>query len=36
VFCGVPGAMELGYQPSKIQEVSLHYEHLKHAGDSLG
>ncbi len=29
------GAMELGYQRGKIQEESLHYEHLKHTGDSL-
>jgi methylmalonyl-CoA mutase len=25
--------MELGYQRSKIQEESLHYEHLKHTGE---
>ncbi|MEG1833880.1 MAG: methylmalonyl-CoA mutase family protein [Burkholderiaceae bacterium] len=30
---GVLGAMELGYQRGKIQEESLHYEHLKHAGE---
>jgi len=30
---GVLGAMELGYQRSKIQEESLHYEHLKHTGE---
>ena len=30
---GVLGAMELGYQRGKIQEESLHYEHLKHTGD---
>jgi isobutyryl-CoA mutase len=29
------GAMELGYQRGKIQEESLHYEHLKHTGDAL-
>jgi len=29
---GVLGAMELGYQRSKIQEESLHYEQLKHSG----
>jgi methylmalonyl-CoA mutase len=29
---GVLGAMETGYQRSKIQDESLHYEHLKHAG----
>ncbi|MBX2796438.1 MAG: methylmalonyl-CoA mutase family protein [Myxococcales bacterium] len=29
---GVLGAMELQYQRSKIQEESLHYEHLKHDG----
>lgn len=29
---GVLGAMELGYQRSKIQEESMHYEHLKHSG----
>jgi methylmalonyl-CoA mutase len=29
---GVLGAMELGYQRSKIQEESLHYEKLKHNG----
>jgi len=30
---GVLGAMETGYQRSKIQEESLYYEHLKHSGD---
>jgi methylmalonyl-CoA mutase len=30
---GVLGAMELGYQRGKIQEESLHYEHLKHTGE---
>jgi methylmalonyl-CoA mutase cobalamin-binding domain/chain len=29
---GVLGAMETGYQRSKIQEESLHYERLKHDG----
>jgi methylmalonyl-CoA mutase len=29
---GVLGAMETGYQRSKIQEESLHYERLKHEG----
>jgi methylmalonyl-CoA mutase len=29
---GVLGAMETGYQRSKIQEQSMHYEHLKHTG----
>ncbi|HSQ83021.1 MAG TPA: methylmalonyl-CoA mutase family protein, partial [Casimicrobiaceae bacterium] len=29
---GVLGAMETGYQRSKIQEESLHYEHMKHDG----
>lgn len=29
---GVLGAMETGYQRGKIQEESLHYEHLKHQG----
>jgi methylmalonyl-CoA mutase len=29
---GVLGAMETGYQRSKIQDESLHYEHLKHDG----
>jgi len=29
----VLGAMELGYQRGKIQEESLHYEHLKHTGE---
>jgi methylmalonyl-CoA mutase len=28
----VLGAMETGYQRNKIQEESLHYEHLKHSG----
>ncbi len=30
---GVQGAMERGYQRSKIQEESIYYEHLKHTGD---
>ncbi|MFT5698633.1 MAG: methylmalonyl-CoA mutase [Desulforhopalus sp.] len=30
---GVLGAMETGYQRSKIQEESMYYEHLKHSGD---
>ena len=30
---GVLGAMETMYQRSKIQEESLHYEHVKHSGD---
>jgi methylmalonyl-CoA mutase len=30
---GVLGAMETQYQRSKIQEESMHYEHLKHTGD---
>jgi methylmalonyl-CoA mutase len=30
---GVLGAMELGYQRAKIQEESMHYEHLKHTGE---
>ena len=30
---GVLGAMETGYQRGKIQEESLHYEHLKHTGE---
>lgn len=30
---GVLGAMETQYQRGKIQEESLHYEHLKHSGD---
>ena len=30
---GVLGAMERMYQRNKIQEESLHYEHLKHSGD---
>jgi len=29
---GVLGAMETGYQRSRIQEDSLHYEHMKHDG----
>jgi len=29
---GVLGAMETGYQRGKIQDESLHYEHLKHDG----
>jgi methylmalonyl-CoA mutase len=29
---GVLGAMETGYQRGKIQDESLHYEHLKHSG----
>jgi methylmalonyl-CoA mutase len=29
---GVLGAMETGYQRSKIQEESMHYEHKKHDG----
>src|SRR5213595_292049 len=29
---GVLGAMETGYQRSKIQEESLYYEHQKHDG----
>jgi methylmalonyl-CoA mutase len=29
---GVLGAMETMYQRSKIQEESMHYEHLKHSG----
>ncbi|TWO79679.1 fused isobutyryl-CoA mutase/GTPase IcmF [Denitratisoma oestradiolicum] len=29
---GVLGAMETGYQRGKIQEESLHYEHMKHDG----
>ena len=29
---GVQGAMESGYQRSKIQEESMYYEHLKHTG----
>jgi methylmalonyl-CoA mutase len=29
---GVLGAMETQYQRSKIQDESLHYEHLKHSG----
>lgn len=29
---GVLGAMETQYQRGKIQEESMHYEHLKHAG----
>ncbi|NOR25227.1 MAG: methylmalonyl-CoA mutase, partial [Desulforhopalus sp.] len=30
---GVLGAMETGYQRSKIQEESMYYEHLKHSGE---
>ena len=30
---GVLGAMESQYQRSKIQEESMHYEHLKHSGE---
>ena len=30
---GVLGAMETGYQRSKIQEQSMHYEMLKHTGE---
>ncbi|NOY69956.1 MAG: methylmalonyl-CoA mutase [Deltaproteobacteria bacterium] len=30
---GVSGAMERGYQRSRIQDESLHYERLKHSGD---
>jgi isobutyryl-CoA mutase len=30
---GVLGAMERMYQRNKIQEESLHYEHLKHSGE---
>jgi len=30
---GVLGAMETGYQRGKIQEESIHYEHLKHTGE---
>ena len=30
---GVLGAMETGYQRSKIQEESIHYEILKHTGE---
>jgi len=30
---GVLGAMETHYQRSKIQEESMHYEHLKHSGE---
>ena len=29
---GVTGAMESMYQRSKIQQESMHYEHLKHSG----
>ncbi|MEM7251251.1 MAG: methylmalonyl-CoA mutase family protein, partial [Pseudomonadota bacterium] len=29
---GVLGAMETGYQRGKIQDESMHYEHLKHDG----
>jgi len=28
----VLGAMETGYQRGKIQQESMHYEHLKHSG----
>jgi hypothetical protein len=34
--CGALGAMEPGYLCGKIGKGSVHYEHLKHAGDSLG
>ncbi len=30
---GVLGAMETAYQRNKIQDESLHYEHLKHTGE---
>jgi methylmalonyl-CoA mutase len=30
---GVLGAMETGYQRSRIQEESMHYEMLKHTGE---
>ncbi len=30
---GVLGAMETQYQRSKIQQESMHYEHLKHSGE---
>jgi methylmalonyl-CoA mutase len=30
---GVKGAMERGYQRSKIQDESMYYEHLKHSGE---
>ncbi|UCD30813.1 MAG: methylmalonyl-CoA mutase family protein [Desulfobacterales bacterium] len=30
---GVLGAMETGYQRSKIQEESMHYENVKHTGE---
>jgi methylmalonyl-CoA mutase len=30
---GVLGAMETQYQRSRIQEESMHYEHLKHSGE---
>ncbi len=30
---GVQGAMERGYQRSKIQDESMYYEYLKHTGD---
>jgi methylmalonyl-CoA mutase len=30
---GVLGAMETMYQRGKIQEESMHYEHLKHSGE---
>jgi methylmalonyl-CoA mutase len=29
----VLGAMETGYQRGKIQDESMHYEHLKHTGE---
>ncbi|MCZ8107934.1 MAG: methylmalonyl-CoA mutase family protein, partial [Burkholderiaceae bacterium] len=29
---GVLGAMETGYQRGRIQDESMHYEHLKHTG----
>ena len=32
---GVLGAMEIGYQPGKIQEESMIYEHKKHDGSYL-
>jgi len=30
---GVLGSMEMMYQRSKIQDESMHYEHLKHSGE---
>ncbi|MCZ8096928.1 MAG: methylmalonyl-CoA mutase family protein, partial [Burkholderiales bacterium] len=30
---GVLGAMETGYQRGRIQDESMHYEHLKHTGE---